>query len=154
MKKERCALASTPPMWETVDGGRCSWTGTHRRLGEAVGGAPCSRAKVLRSPRSSGPRWGGRIDASKRVKKVGWAFSIDITTVGDKRWRPPLLGEEGHAVCQAIHKKRRRRGVGTSMWKQAGRSTFTSRAPCRKAKTLWKVTEAKGERTRVLRSGQ
>ena len=29
---------------------------------------------------------------------------IDTTNVGDSRWRPPLVDEDGDAICQAIYK--------------------------------------------------
>ena len=38
---------------------------------------------------------------------------IDTTNVGDSRWRPPLVDEEGHAVCQAIDK-----GVEGAEWEK------------------------------------
>ena len=28
---------------------------------------------------------------------------IDTTNVGDKRWEPPLVDEDWHAICQAIY---------------------------------------------------
>ena len=37
---------------------------------------------------------------------------IDPTNVGDKRWRPPLVDEDWHAICQAIDKGVEGAGMG------------------------------------------
>ena len=41
---------------------------------------------------------------------------IDTTDVGNKRWEPPFVGEDWHAICQAIYKRiGKRSGAWTSV---------------------------------------
>ena len=70
----------------------------------------------------------------RKDEEGGPPTRIDTTNVGDSRWGPPLVDEDWHAICQAIHKGRRGRKVGqvvVQVW-------VNMRTPSnnRKAKTL------------------
>ena len=69
----------------------------------------------------------------------------DTTHVLDRRWEPPLVDEDWHAVCHAIHK-----GVEGAEWEKLcceslGRTTaviLRHPSASRRVKTLWKVRDA------------
>ena len=71
---------------------------------------------------------------------------VDTTKMDNHRWRPPLVDEDWHALCQAVYV-----GVDQAEWLEFhGTSLDTNRKlrvryPCSssKAKTLWRIHEGK-----------
>ena len=71
---------------------------------------------------------------------------IDTTSVGDRRWSPPLVDEERHAMCQAIYY-----GVEGAEWDDMHHKyvephkavNLKKSGVSKNAKTLWPMRDAK-----------
>ena len=82
----------------------------------------------------------------RRGEEGGLRTFIQTAIVGDKGWRPPLVGEDWHAVWEATHK-----GIAGEEWKklyfkyvEIGKAVnLRQPSTSRKAKNLWKAREAK-----------
>ena len=70
----------------------------------------------------------------------------DTTNVGDSGWGPPLVDEEWHASCQATNKGAAREKVFFLFVERTKAVNVRHPSANRRAKTLWKVREAKERR--------
>ena len=97
---------------EEVQRGGQSRSTDGRRLAEEFAGNQSGRAPLRQRnvPERGCSGRGGRIDTTKRCKRFSALFRggtqrsfIDTAKVEAGRWAPPLVCEDWHAVCQAIH---------------------------------------------------
>ena len=91
----------------------------------------------------------GADELTLRADEEGVVCSfIDTTNVGNKRWWPPFVGEDWHAICQAI-----RKDVEEPEWealyhkyKEQHQAVKTRKyTENQKAKVLWALKEAKNK---------